>query len=324
MTTQTPTMDQERPITLREEELLKRGQHLAQQLAVRDGLVEEKKAEAKKRQEEIDELDAEISKIASQIRDGFENRRQGDLFIDQALPKDKAAATLIDIAKRAELHPFVGAPGVGCTRDGCGRLADNEVHRPPTPSEPHTYVPDGSGEGKCWACGSNDADPVHAAPAPAEAPAEAVTEPAMITCSRCEKTVPKSDVVYDGEVKPVCETCKRVGISAGTWPHEFRTTSPKAKRCADCKHPKDDAVHEAAGAGAPPVEPTPEEAQAVAERQAASGDPAYDFPDNEPPPNVIRSHAAIDVPATEPDEEAPPAECVVPDEDDDDGMGQRQ
>jgi hypothetical protein len=161
----------------------------------RTTLKEAKDAENKKRQDAINELDDEIAEFAQSISDGFENRKQGDLFHDQAigavdaLPKDKAAATLIDIAKRAERHPFMASETAidTCAREACGAAAAAEVHVPPTPSEPHTFVPDGSGEGKCWACGSTEGDPVHAAPAPAEAPAEAVTEPAMITCSRCAK-----------------------------------------------------------------------------------------------------------------------------------------
>src|SRR3954468_15245054 len=119
--TQTPTMEQERPITLREQELLERGQQLAQKLAVRDGLVTAKKVDQKRRQDEIDELDAEISKVASVIRDGFENRKQGDLFIDQALPKDQAASTIAEIAKRAERHPFAASETAidTCAREAC-------------------------------------------------------------------------------------------------------------------------------------------------------------------------------------------------------------
>lgn len=239
--TQTHTMDQERPITLREQELLDRGKHLAEQLAVRDQLVAAKKADAKRRQDEIDELDEEISDIAAQLRSGFENRKQGDLFIDQALPKDEAARRLAEVAKRADRHPFVADSERidTCAREACGKPAQDETHQPPTPSEPHTFVPDGKGEGKCWACESDRDDPVHAEPT-LPAPEE---PPMLAECSRCGKRVPKAEVRYDAGVKPVCETCVRAGIEAGTWPHPFRKATEKATHCADCHQREDDGVH---------------------------------------------------------------------------------
>jgi hypothetical protein len=354
--TTTPTMEQETAVTFAERELADKGQELARMVLRRTTLKEAKDAENKKRQDAINELDDEIAEFAQSISDGFENRKQGDLFHDQAiastgdaLPKDKAAATLIDIAKRAERHPFMASETAidTCAREACGAAAAAEVHVPPTPSEPHTFVPDGSGEGKCWACGSTEGDPVHAAPAVAEAPTEAAADlvtqtethdgvtitytaqaPRTVACSRCTKTTTKDEIRYDMGVKPVCDACVRAGIEAGTWPHEFRASSPKARRCADCHGRRDDAVHGdsaavddlAANMIGHAIVPTPEEEQAVAERQAASGDPAYDFPDDEAPPNVIRSHAAIEGPAPEAEGAEPPAEGE--DEDDNTAGGE--
>jgi hypothetical protein len=308
--TQTHTMDQERPITLREQELLDRGRHLAQKLAQRDQMVKDAKDEAKRAREEIEELDDEISEIAAQLRNGFENRKQGDLFIDQTLPKDEAAKKLIEIAARAAKHPFVAhAEKIDtCAREECGKQQGDDVHVPPPPAEAHTFVPDGKGEGKCWACESTKDDPVHAEPKADPVPHEFIADGAVegvcsscggpresmlhvaalvrnpnaphaaevgdqpegqpkaclfctravddpihaaaiaetIDCSRCGKHVPKAEVLYDSGVKPVCETCKRAGIEAGTWPHPFRKGHAKAHRCADCMQREDDAVHVAA------------------------------------------------------------------------------
>lgn len=297
---ETPTMEREVPVNLRDQELLSRSRSLAEKVGVRESLVESKKAENKRRQDEIDEMDEEIAQLARVIVVGFEDRKQGDLFVDQALPKDEAARRLAEVAARAERHPFVPSETAidTCAREGCGAAAAVEVHVPPAPSEPHTFVPDGKGEGNCWACGSGKDDPVHADPtpttaAPAEDGAAAAAAPesilaAVVACSRCGKTVPKAEVFYDAGVKEVCETCKRAGIEAGTWPHPFRKGHGKAKRCADCMQPADDAVHDT-----PPVEPTAEEASAVAEKAAATGDPAYDFGADEPAPAVIASHRAI-------------------------------
>jgi hypothetical protein len=296
---QTATMEREVPVNLRDEELLARSKSLAQKVGVRESLVEAKKAENKRRQEEIDEMDEEIAQLARVIVVGFEDRKQGDLFVDQALPKDEAARRLAEVAKRAERHPFVASETAidTCAREGCGAAAAGEVHIPPAPSEPHTFVPDGKGEGNCWACGSGKDDPVHAeasagmesANTPANETGENADTPTTVDCSRCSKNVPKTEVVYDRDVKPICETCKRAAIEAGTWPHPFRKGHEKARRCADCNGKPDDDVHEI-----PPVEPTPEEEQAVAEKAAATGDPAYDYPDDEPAPAVIRTHAAIE------------------------------
>jgi hypothetical protein len=94
------------PVTLRDQEMLRRGQRLAERIGVRTGLVDAKKAENKKRQDEIDELDAVIAAEARVICDGFENRSQGDLFVDQVvdptLPKDDAARKLAEIAARSQ------------------------------------------------------------------------------------------------------------------------------------------------------------------------------------------------------------------------------
>jgi hypothetical protein len=274
------------PVTLQDQQMLDRGKQLAEKIGVRTGLVDAKKAENKKRQDEIDEFDEEISRLARVIVDGFENRDQMDLFADQKLAKDKAAAALIEVAKRAARHPFVGEAGTGCTREDCGRLADDEAHRQPDPSKPHTFVPDGSGEGKCWACPAPKDDAVHAEPAPP------VVE--TFVCSDCDasgasleaSTHSKAEGQWiDSKGALLCANCRQVRIENGTWPHAFepdpavRKKRGKAPLCKHCTLGADEAVH-AEGT----VEPTPQEAQDVAEKAAATGDPAYDFTGEEPAP----------------------------------------
>jgi hypothetical protein len=345
--TTTPTMEQERPVTFAERELADKGQELARMVLRRTGLVDAKKAENSKRQAEIDELDEEIAEFAQSISDGFENRKQGDLFHDQTLPKDEAAKKLIKIAAWSAKHPFVAdstridacahvvldAEG-HAMGEACGKQQGDDAHVPPQPSAPHKFVGDGSGTDKCWACGSGVGDEIHAEPSGMECihgkaaeasceecnkdlsaepardpnvphPAEVGEQPEgqpkaclfctraiddpihapaiaeTIDCSRCGKHVPKAEVLYDSGIKPVCETCKRAGIEAGTWPHPFRKGHEKAHRCADCMQRQEDAVHvdDPPPAAAEPVREvayTPEEM----EREAAS-DPAAS-PDFDP------------------------------------------
>jgi hypothetical protein len=292
----------------------------------RTGLSDAKKAENAKRQAVIDELDEEIAEFAQSISDGFENRAQGDLFHDQSLPPAAATTRLAEIAAWSAKHPFVAdAEKIDtCSSDGCGKLQADDVHTPPVPSAPHKFVGDGSGEDRGWCCGSSSGDPIHAEPKleaePATAPArdpnaphaaeigeqpegpkaclfctrdvdDPIHEPAIaarIDCSRCGKHVPKVEVFYDRDVKPVCDPCRRGAIEAGTWAHVFETPDgvvpSKSTRCRHCKKRKGDDVH---------VDPPPP-AETAPEAPAASGDPAFDFTDGEPPPAVISSARAIE------------------------------
>lgn len=326
--TQTPTMEQERPVTFAERELADKGQELARMIIRRTTLVEAKNAENAKRKAVIDELDGEIAEFAQTISDGGENRAQGDLFHDQSLPPASVTQRLAEIAAWSAKHPFAAdAEKIDtCSVEGCGAQQGADVHVRPEPSKPHKFVGDGTGTDKCWGCESGKDDPVHSEPAavtePAAAPARdpnaphaaelgeqpegepkaclfcsrAVDDPlhatalaATVDCSRCGKHVPKADVVYDRDVKPVCDPCKRGAIEAGTWPHVFECPPgigiPSRKtRCRHCKKRQGDDVH---------VEPPPP----VEAPPAATGDPAYDFTAEEPPPAVIASASAIDEPA---------------------------
>lgn len=323
---QTPSMEREVPVNLRDQELLERGQHLAEMVAERTSLVEAKKAENKRRQDDIDKLDEEIAQVAAALLNGHENRKQGDLFFDQTLPKDQAAKRLAEIARMAERHPFVTSDviavggGQPCAREGCGAEASAEVHVPPAAAERHTYVPDGTGEGKCWtACGEPKEAWVHQVE-PAPSPVEET-----FVCADCEAsgasleacTHPKSEGMWIGaDGRKVCANCRQAAIEAGTWPHEFSAEAihkrkrGEPKKCRHCEKPQDDPVHAAAAPSPATTEDTPplpadtdtkpgevppDESVAIAkERVTGGGDPAYDFPDDEPAPNVIRSHAAIE------------------------------
>lgn len=309
------------PVKLCDEEMLARAHTLAEKINLRTQLVAAKLAANQRAQGEINEVDTEIARLGRVILAGFEDRAQMELFADSKLAKDDAARKLAEIAARAAKHPFVAdAERIDtCAREGCGAQAGADVHVAPPPAEPHTFAPDGSGEGKCWACGSGKVDAVHAEPvAAAWTPHAFVREPngppdacevcggpqdgpvhaagietantptnetaevaASVDCSRCGKNISKAEVLYDSGVKPVCETCKRAGIEAGTWPHAFDVPEgvgvpSRTTRCRHCKGRKDDAVHDV----------PPEQAH----------DPAYDFTEQEPPPKVIASARAIDDP----------------------------
>jgi hypothetical protein len=230
----TTVADPELPVKLKDQELLDRGQHLAEMISQRAALVAAKASENKKRQGEIDEMDEEIARLARVISEGFENRSQMDLFSDQLSP-DESKRRLAEVAARAAKHPFVADETAidTCSRDGCGAQATADVHVPPVPSEPHTFVPDGSGEGKCWACESGKDDPIHA-----ELPAVVDTE-----------TTP-------GDTPPA----ESVAIA------------------------REHVVGDGSGDALPEFDPANAEA-------AAAPDPAFDFNESEPRPNVIATHA---------------------------------
>lgn len=336
---QTPTMEREIPVTFATVELADKGQELARMVLRRTGLFDAKKAENAKRQGVIDELDEEIAEFAQSISDGFENRAQGDLFHDQALPPASATKRLAEIAAWSAKHPFAAdAEKIDtCSVEGCGAQQGADVHVPPAPSAPHKFVGDGSGEDKCWGCGSGAGDPIHVEPSatperdpnaphaaePGDQPegepkaclfcTRAVDDPihhveeilasatcealaAVKVCSRCGKAQTSADVVlYDRDVKPVCDPCVRSAIEAATWPHPFALkdgvdVASKSSKCRHCKRRSDDAVHDV---------PPPQEAPA-----AATGDPAYDFDGTEHPPAVISSARAIEGTPETPDDGA--------------------
>jgi hypothetical protein len=87
----TTTMNAPVRVRLTDEEQRAKGLRLAERIAERDGLVRQKKADAKEAQELIDEVDEAISELAQEIRDGEEDRAQGDLFVDQKALANVAA-----------------------------------------------------------------------------------------------------------------------------------------------------------------------------------------------------------------------------------------
>lgn len=283
----TTVADRELPVKLRDDEMLDRAHTLAQKVAYREGLVESKKSDAKKWQDQIDEADEEIARLARVINDGFENRSQMDLRFDQ-LPKDQAAQRLAEIAVIAAKHPFVPSEAAidTCAKDGCGAAAVADVHVAPLPSQPHTFAPDGKGEGKCWACGSGADDPVHAepkaAPEPTVAHAFMADAGAEGVCSLCGG--PESSLVHNADAIDVAGHEEEVDelatdIAAATtaadrgWAaHPFKAVGGKGlagQVCEVCGAGPTDPIH-----AVTTVEPTPEESTAALERAAASGDPA--------------------------------------------------
>lgn len=87
----TTTMDTPVRVKLTDEELVEKGLRLANRIAERDALVQQKKDHAKSDQALIDEVDETISALAQELRDREEDRRQGDLFADQTALHDVAA-----------------------------------------------------------------------------------------------------------------------------------------------------------------------------------------------------------------------------------------
>ena len=187
------SMDKPVNVRLREAELLDRGRHLAEMLERRDRMVSDKKQAAREAQEEIDALDEEISAEARVIRHGFEQRRQGDLFVDQMPSTDRVAANdvatpTIDESQRA-LHDIAAA-----------------ASQEPKPTDPHPYEGLAAEVDQCRVCDARESDPVHHGGdllphvfAPA---VEDGTEGLVCTFEGCGRG--ESDAVHDlaGEARP--------------------------------------------------------------------------------------------------------------------------
>lgn len=91
-------LDEEVPVKLTDDQLLQRGQTLAEKIEYRGTLVSSAKADAAKWKEQISEVDSEIARLGRVILDAYEMRKQGDLRFEKA----EAAATLAEVAKRVE------------------------------------------------------------------------------------------------------------------------------------------------------------------------------------------------------------------------------
>ena len=131
--------DPELPVQLNTDEMLDRSKTLALKIGYRESLVESKKADAKKWQEQIDEADEEIARLARVITDGFENRDQMELFVDD-LPPGEAAAALATVA---------------AVVSSSGEIVPSELHRF------RAVGGNGISAYMCEYCGSGETDPVH-------------------------------------------------------------------------------------------------------------------------------------------------------------------
>lgn len=97
-------LDEQVPVKLTDDELLARGETMAEKIGYRAGLVASASADAKKWRKQVVDVDQEIARLARVILGAYELRKQGDLrFSDQAAI-DQAAATaaLAEIGRRAE------------------------------------------------------------------------------------------------------------------------------------------------------------------------------------------------------------------------------
>lgn len=273
----TSVADPQLPVELTEDEKLERQFTLANKVGYRESLVESAKADAKKWKAQIEEVDAEIARLARVIREGYEDRAQMDLFANDALPKDEAARRLAEVAARAAKHPFVASETAidTCAREGCGAQAGGEVHVAPPPAEPHTFAPDGTGEGKCWACGSGKDDPVHVEPAAAP---DAPSDPSE---AHAYAQAPE-----EAGRPPVCAVC---GEDENDPRHHVEELLATITPDTDLGLDKPEAATAGPDTETTPGTVPPTESVEIAKGRV-TGDPAFDFPDSDPPPNVIRTH----------------------------------
>jgi hypothetical protein len=92
-------LDEEVPVKLTDDQLLARGQTLAEQVAYRETLVTLAKADAAKWRAQITGVDEEIARLGRVILSAYEMRKQGDLFV---LDPAGATAALAEVARRVE------------------------------------------------------------------------------------------------------------------------------------------------------------------------------------------------------------------------------
>lgn len=138
-------LEREVGVALSDEEVGERSRKLCGVLSAIDGLRDEVRSVSKDRKDRIKKLETEAKALRQQIQDGYESRKQGDLFVGDDQAK-KALATVAEVAGE------------------------------PRPSEPHAF----EGHGKeCGICGAEKGDPVHADKGNGRGPYEFnATEPA--------------------------------------------------------------------------------------------------------------------------------------------------
>jgi hypothetical protein len=97
-------LDEEVPVKLTDEQLLARGETMAEKIGYRAGLVASASADAKKWRAQVLEVDGEIARLARVILGAYELRKQSDLKFGDQATIDQAAATaaLAEIARHAE------------------------------------------------------------------------------------------------------------------------------------------------------------------------------------------------------------------------------
>lgn len=124
-------------VKLTDDERAAKGHQMAVKRHALRAVKRDLKRQVRGAKEEVQRLEKEMDDIADALVFDEEIRRQGDLRLD-----GKAEATPI-LATVAQVAAGAAPP------------------KPTLPSEPHTYVPDGKGDGNCFACGSSKGDPVH-------------------------------------------------------------------------------------------------------------------------------------------------------------------
>jgi hypothetical protein len=187
--------------------MLARGKTLAEKVGYRESLVESKKSDAKKWQDQIDEVDEEIARQARVIREGFENRNQMDLFVPS---KDEAAKALTQVAtvagepKPGEPHAYERTPGGECKVCGAGELdpVHSEEARSARAAELHPYTVTPESPEDCVICGYAEAAEIHRR--------HAFDGDSAMSCDGCE--LPKSNPIH---------------VPAGDPAYDFDESDPK-------------------------------------------------------------------------------------------------
>lgn len=94
-------MDSTVRVPMTEAEKAERGERLARLLKEREAMVDAEKTRRDEAKDGIESMDAIIADVATDLREGRKEKRQGDLFVDETPAKDKAAEILTKVAEAA-------------------------------------------------------------------------------------------------------------------------------------------------------------------------------------------------------------------------------
>lgn len=239
-------MDETIRVEMTQAEKADAGERLARMMAERQALVDAKKKAAKEADEDIEELDTQILDVATDLREGRKEKRQGDLFHEEKPAPAEVGPMLGEIAARAEALP----------------------------SEPHAF--EDMGLDTCARCQSGEADPVHQVGTIVTSLDDSVD--ARRVCKHCHVTAADlgpvgmwqhcpaheggsltHELVDSDEIPPEPDEAPDPASTAQWEAHTFREDDNKPGACAVCGGASGLAVHNDAEAVAdqPVAEPPP-------------------------------------------------------------------